>query len=75
MRTVIVLAHPISEVQFDIVLDAVAIELTFNQPLVAANDNRQAGIFIPLPEDWSDCVAAPPDVQWPDLDFGVSPCG
>jgi hypothetical protein len=72
MRTVIVSAHPISEVEFDILLDAGAIEPTFNQRLVAANDNRGAGLFIPLP-DWSDCVAAPPEVQWPDFDF--SPCG
>jgi hypothetical protein len=75
MRTIIVSAHPISEVEFDIVLDAEAIEPTFKQRLVAANDNRRAELFVPFPEDWSDCVAAPPEVQWPDLDFGVSPCG
>jgi hypothetical protein len=44
----------ISEVEFDRLLDAVraAIEPTFSQQPMAANDNQLAWPFRPFPEEW-----------------------
>ena len=73
MLTVIVSARWIREVEFDIAAGALAIEPGSSQPLMAANDNGLASPLLPFPEDWSDCLASPPEANPPDLDFGMSP--
>jgi hypothetical protein len=64
MRKIIVPAHSkrtISEVEFDRLLDAVkmAIEPSFNQLPMAANDNELAWPLIPFPGDCYGCVSFP----------------
>jgi hypothetical protein len=51
----------ISEAEFDRLLDAVraAMEPTFSQRPVAANDNQLAWPFLRFPEEWWGCVNRP----------------
>jgi hypothetical protein len=78
MRTFIFSARlkkiAIGEEELDgLLLDAVrkAIEPGNPSPLdqlpMATNGDRLAGPFIPSPEDWSGCVAAPPEAKRLDL--------